>query len=134
MNNGMARVRDRWPSSVLGKLRLGGLGFGQLKLALLNEVLGRSLWAPTVFGSQAPDSGNREILATFGSPTQKKLYLQPLLDGEIHSCYSMTELHAGADPTLFRTRAVQDSDEWIITGDAAGSPSTSSGFKSARAV
>jgi acyl-CoA dehydrogenase len=96
---------------------LGGKGYGQVKLALLNEILGRSRWAPSVFGCQAPDSGNAEILAHFGTPTQKEKYLQPLLDGELSSCYSMTEPHAGADPTLFTTRAVLDGDEWVINGE-----------------
>jgi len=96
---------------------LGGKGYGQVKLALLNEILGRSRWAPSVFGCQAPDSGNAEILAHFGTPAQKAKYLQPLLDGELSSCYSMTEPHAGADPTLFSTRAVLDGDEWVITGE-----------------
>jgi acyl-CoA dehydrogenase len=95
---------------------LGGQGHGQLKLALLNEILGRSQWAPIVFGCQAPDTGNAEIIAHFGTPEQKARYLQPLLDGEIFSCYSMTEPQAGADPTLLRTRAVRDGDEWVIDG------------------
>ena len=96
---------------------LGGPGYGQLKLALLNELLGRSSFAPRVFGCQAPDSGNAEILAHYGSPEQKKRFLQPLMDGEIVSCYSMTEPHAGADPTRFKTRAERDGDEWVINGE-----------------
>jgi acyl-CoA dehydrogenase len=96
---------------------LGGPGYGQVKLALLNEILGRSSWAPTIFGCQAPDSGNAEILAHYGTDEQKAKYLQPLLDGEISSCYSMTEPHAGADPTLFVTRAERDGDEWVINGE-----------------
>ena len=96
---------------------LGGKGYGQVKLALLNEILGRSSWAPTIFGCQAPDSGNAEILAHYGTEEQKAKYLQPLLDGEIASCYSMTEPQAGADPTLFTTRAVRDGDEWVISGE-----------------
>ncbi|HEY5336206.1 MAG TPA: acyl-CoA dehydrogenase family protein [Mycobacteriales bacterium] len=96
---------------------LGGAGYGQVKLALLNEILGRSRFAPSVFGCQAPDSGNAEILAHFGTPEQKARYLQPLLDGEISSCYSMTEPHAGADPTLFVTRAELDGEEWVINGE-----------------
>ena len=96
---------------------LGGQGYGQVKLALLNELLGRSRWAPSVFGCQAPDSGNAEILAHYGTAEQKSKYLQPLLDGTISSCYSMTEPHAGADPTLFTTRAVRDGDSWVITGE-----------------
>jgi acyl-CoA dehydrogenase len=95
---------------------LGGPGFGQLKLALLNELLGRSRFAPLVFGCQAPDSGNAEILAHYGTAAQKERFLKPLLNGEIVSCYSMTEPHAGADPTLFKTRAVRDGDHWVING------------------
>src|SRR5581483_7456065 len=85
--------------------------------ALLNELLGRSRWAPSVFGCQAPDSGNAEILAHFGTAEQKAKYLRPLLDGTISSCYSMTEPQAGADPTLLRTTAVRDGDEWVINGE-----------------
>jgi acyl-CoA dehydrogenase len=95
---------------------LGGQGFGQLKLALLNEILGRSPWASNVFGTQAPDTGNAEIIAHYGTPEQKARYLQPLLDGEMFSSYSMTEPHAGADPTMFKTRAFKDGDEWVING------------------
>jgi acyl-CoA dehydrogenase len=95
---------------------LGGQGHGQLKLALLNEILGRSSWAPIVFGCQAPDTGNAEIIAHYGTPEQKERYLRPLLEGECFSCYSMTEPHAGADPTLFKTRAVRDGEEWVING------------------
>ena len=96
---------------------LGGPGYGQLKLALLNEILGRSNWAPNVFGCQAPDSGNAEILAHYGTPAQKARFLAPLLEGDIHSCYSMTEPQAGADPTLFKTRAVRDGDHYVIRGE-----------------
>lgn len=96
---------------------LGGQGYGQVKLALLNEIVGRSRWAPSVFGSQAPDSGNAEILAMFGTEEQKRRYLQPLLDGEISSCYSMTEPHGGSDPGLFTTHAERDGDEWVINGE-----------------
>jgi len=96
---------------------LGGLGYGQLKLALINEILGRSTWAPSVFGCQAPDSGNAEILAHYGTPVQKQRYLQPLLDGDIVSCFSMTEPQAGADPREFRCRAVRDGDQWVLDGE-----------------
>jgi acyl-CoA dehydrogenase len=95
---------------------LGGEGYGQLKLSLLNEILGRSSWAPIIFGCQAPDTGNAEIIAHYGTPQQKDRYLRPLLEGEMFSCYSMTEPHAGADPTMFQTRAVKDGDEWVING------------------
>lgn len=95
---------------------LGGQGYGQLKLALLNEILGRSSWAPIVFGCQAPDTGNAEIIAHYGTPDQKARYLQPLLDGEMFSSYSMTEPQGGADPAQFRTRAVKDGNDWVING------------------
>ncbi|KAA9147799.1 acyl-CoA dehydrogenase [Amycolatopsis acidicola] len=106
--------QDLWATH-LGP-ELGGQGHGQLKLALLNEILGRSPWASHVFGCQAPDTGNAEIIAHYGTPRQKKQYLQPLLDGELFSSYSMTEPHAGADPTQFTTRAVKDGDGWVING------------------
>ncbi|MET0468246.1 MAG: acyl-CoA dehydrogenase family protein [Aeromicrobium sp.] len=96
---------------------LGGQGYGQVKLALMNEVLGRSDWAPTVFGTQAPDTGNAEILAMFGTAEQKERYLEPLLDGRIVSSFSMTEPQAGADPKEFVCRAWQDGDEWVIDGE-----------------
>ena len=95
---------------------LGGEGYGQLKLSLLNEILGRSSWAPIVFGCQAPDTGNAEIIAHYGTPAQKERYLKPLLAGEIFSCYSMTEPHGGADPTQFTCQATKDGDEWVIQG------------------
>ncbi len=95
---------------------LGGQGYGQLKLALLNEILGRSSWAPVIFGCQAPDTGNAEIIAHYGTPDQKERYLRPLLDGELFSSYSMTEPQGGADPTQFTTSAVRDGDDWVING------------------
>lgn len=95
---------------------LGGQGYGQVKLGLMNEILGRSRFGPSVFGCQAPDSGNAEILAHFGTEQQKQTYLQPLLDGQIASCYSMTEPQAGADPAEFTCRATLDGDEWVING------------------
>jgi acyl-CoA dehydrogenase len=96
---------------------LGGPGYGQVKLALLNEVLGRTHSGPIVFGCQAPDSGNAEILAHYGSPELKELYLQPLLDNKIVSCFSMTEPRGGSDPTSFTTQAVLDGGEWVINGE-----------------
>jgi acyl-CoA dehydrogenase len=95
---------------------LGGQGFGQLKLALLNEILGRTLWASVIFGTQAPDTGNAEIIAHYGTDEQKEKYLLPLLNGECFSTYSMTEPQGGADPTQFTCRAVKDGDEWVING------------------
>jgi acyl-CoA dehydrogenase len=96
---------------------LGGPGFGQVKLALLNECLGRTHSGPIVFGCHAPDSGNSEILAHYGTPELKERYLEPLLRNEIVSAYSMTEPQGGSDPTGFRTRAELDGDEWVINGE-----------------
>ncbi len=95
---------------------LGGEGYGQVKLSLMNEILGRSRWAPIIFGCQAPDTGNAEIIAHYGTEEQKERYLRPLLDGEIFSSYSMTEPQGGSDPTRFETRARRDGDEWVIDG------------------
>ena len=96
---------------------LGGKGYGQLKLALMNELLGRTSWGPVVFGCAAPDTGNAEILAMFGTPEQKARYLRPLLDGEIFSTYAMTEPQAGADPKEFTCRAWREGEEWVIEGE-----------------
>jgi len=96
---------------------LGGQGYGQVKLALMNEILGRAKCAPIVFGCQAPDSGNAEILAHYGTPAQKDRYLAPLLENKICSCYSMTEPQGGADPKVFTCRAELRGDEWVINGE-----------------
>jgi acyl-CoA dehydrogenase len=96
---------------------LGGQGFGQVKLGLMHEILGSSSIAPLMFGNAAPDSGNSEILAMGGTPEQKDRYLHPLLAGDLKSGFSMTEPDsAGSDPTLLKTRAVRDGDDWVITG------------------
>jgi acyl-CoA dehydrogenase len=99
---------------------LGGMGFGQVRLGLLHEVLGRSYLAPVVFGNNAPDSGNAELLAVgieaSGRADQRERWLEPLLDGKLRSAFSMTEPGAGADPTLISTRAVRDGEEWVING------------------
>jgi acyl-CoA dehydrogenase len=96
---------------------LGGQGFGQVKLGLMHEVLGTTPIAPFAFGNQAPDSGNSEILALAGTDEQKDRWLHPLLAGDLHSAFSMTEPDsAGSDPTLLRTRAVRDGDEYVIDG------------------
>src|SRR3984957_20652162 len=81
---------------------LGGQGFGQVKLGLMHEILGTCPIAPLAFGNAAPDSGNSEILA---------------LAGDLKSAFSMTEPDsAGSDPTLLKTRAVKDGDDWLING------------------
>lgn len=96
---------------------LGGQGYGQLKLGLMNEILGRSGFAPTVFGCQAPDTGNAEIIAHYGTAAQKAKYLQPLLNNEIVSAFSMSEPEGGSDPLTFKTRAVKEGDRWVINGE-----------------
>jgi alkylation response protein AidB-like acyl-CoA dehydrogenase len=96
---------------------LGGPGFGQLKLGLLNEILGRYGSAPQIFGSAAPDTGNMEMLAAYGTDEQKKRWLEPMLNQEIWSAYSMTEPQGGSDPNLFKTHAMRDGDEWYNNGE-----------------
>ena len=82
---------------------LGGQGFGQVKLGLMHEILGTTPIAPFAFGNQAPDSGNCEILALAGTEEQKERWLHPLLAGDLHSAFSMTEPDtAGSDPTLLQ--------------------------------
>lgn len=96
---------------------LGGPGYGQLKLGLLNEIIGRYPSAPQMFGAAAPDTGNMELLAAYGTDEQKQRWLTPMLNQEIWSAYSMTEPQGGSDPNLFRTHAVRDGEEWVINGE-----------------
>jgi len=94
-----------------------GAGLSNHDYSVLCEHMGRSSMAPRVFNCQAPDTGNAEILAEFGTDAQKQRWLVPLLEGEIRSCFSMTEPDtAGADPTGLRTRAERVGDEWVING------------------
>ena len=100
---------------------LGGMGYGQVHLGLLNEIVGRSYLAPVAFGNNAPDSGNAELIAIAtertGRVVQREKWLQPLLEGRLRSGFSMTEPeNAGSDPTLLETTAVRDGDEWVING------------------
>jgi acyl-CoA dehydrogenase len=110
------KARGLWATHLPPEL--GGQGFGQVKLALMHEIEGSSThWGPIVFGNQAPDSGNSEILAMFGTDEQKASWLEPLLAGRIRSAFSMTEpFHAGSDPVSMSTTAVRDGDEWVIDG------------------
>ncbi len=100
---------------------LGGGGFGQVRLGLMHEILGQCAYGPSIFGNNAPDSGNAELLAVGiesnpASAWQRERWLQPLLDGQLRSAFSMTEPGAGADPTLLASTAVRDGDEWVING------------------
>ncbi|MEU7811665.1 acyl-CoA dehydrogenase family protein [Pseudonocardia sp. NPDC049154] len=96
---------------------LGGQGFGQVKLSLMNEILAPYQWGPTIFGVQGPDTGNAEVLAHYGTAEQKLRYLEPLLAGELFSAFSMTEPQGGADPTGFVCRAERDGDGWVLDGE-----------------
>lgn len=94
-----------------------GGGLNNLEYAPLCEIMGRTPMAPRAFNCAAPDTGNMEILAEFGTAEQKERWLTPLLNGEIRSCFSMTEPHtAGSDPTLLQTRADLIGDEYVING------------------
>jgi acyl-CoA dehydrogenase len=111
------RVKERGLWAAHLPPELGGQGFGQVKMGLMNEILGTSIYAPPVFGCQAPDSGNGQILALAGTPEQKERWLHPLLAGEIRSAFSMTEPETpGSDPTQLQTRAVRDGDGYVLTG------------------
>ena len=95
----------------------GGTGQGFLAYAHLNEEIGRSTYAQLVFGCQAPDAGNAEILHLFGTDEQKERWLRPLVAGEVRSFFSMTEPEVpGSDPTTLRTTARRESGEWVIDG------------------
>ncbi len=95
----------------------GGSGRGFLAYACVNEEIGRCVWAQLVFGCQAPDAGNAEILHLFATPEQRERFLRPLVAGEVRSFFSMTEPEvAGSDPTTLRARAVADGGEWVIDG------------------
>ena len=96
---------------------LGGKGFGQVRLSLMNEILAPYQWGPTIFGVQGPDTGNAEIIAHYGTKAQKEKYLKPLLEGELFSAFSMTEPQGGADPALFQCRAERDGGRWVLTGE-----------------
>lgn len=113
----MERVKDKKLWACHLPPELGGGGYGQVKLALLNEILGQSDWAPIVFGTQAPDSGNAEIISHFGTDEQKERFLKPLLAAQVTSCFSMTEPQAGADPRLFTCRAERRGDKWVLNGE-----------------
>jgi alkylation response protein AidB-like acyl-CoA dehydrogenase len=93
----------------------GGTGSGFIEYAYLNEEIGRSMVAQLIFGCQAPDAGNGEILHMFGTPEQKEQFLAPLVAGSTRSFFGMTEPeNAGSDPTNLQSTAVRDGDEWVI--------------------
>ena len=110
-------VKDRGLWAAHLDKELGGQGMGQVKLALMHEILGRTSSAPDIFGNQAPDSGNSELLAIGANDEQKEKWLWPLLAGDITSSFSLTEPHiASSDPTQITTTAVLDGDEYVLNG------------------
>jgi acyl-CoA dehydrogenase len=113
---GEARSRGLW-NLFLPDVELGG-GLTVLEYAPLAEITGRSPHiAPESLNCSAPDTGNMEILHMFGTPQQKETWLYPLLEGEIRSCFSMTEPDvASSDATNIRTRIEPDGDEYVISG------------------
>jgi alkylation response protein AidB-like acyl-CoA dehydrogenase len=98
-------------------VEFGGLGLSMVDHGLFAEAVGRSPLGMTVFGTQAPDAGNIEILHKYGTDEQKERWLRPLVDGSIRSCFSMTEPEtAGSNPTLLATTAESDGDDYVING------------------
>src|SRR5579885_3508261 len=94
-----------------------GKGLKVAEYAPLCEIMGRSPIGARAFNCMAPDTGNMEILAEFGTPEQKRRWLEPCLEGEMRTCFSMTEPEtAGSDPTQLATRAVRDGDYYVING------------------
>ena len=95
----------------------GGMGLNLVEHAFVSESLGRTPIGHYVFGCQAPDAGNIEILHLHGTPEQKEKYLRPLVEGKIRSCFSMTEVEMpGSNPVMMATTAVKDGDDYVING------------------
>jgi len=96
---------------------IGGCGRSLVQLGMISEVLGQTAIGHYVFGCQAPDAGNIELLHKFGTDEQKEKWMKPLANGDIRSCFGMTEpATAGSNPTLLEASAVLDGDEWILNG------------------
>jgi alkylation response protein AidB-like acyl-CoA dehydrogenase len=95
----------------------GGMGLNLVEHALVSEALGRTPLGHLVFGCQAPDAGNIEILHKYGTDGQKEKYLRPLIEGKIRSCFSMTEIDLpGSNPVMLDTTALKDGDDYVLNG------------------
>ena len=95
----------------------GGMGLGHVELAMVQAESGKTRLGPWILNCMAPDEGNMHTLLHWGTDEQKEKYLRPLCEGVQFSCFAMTEPEvAGSDPTLIRTHAIKDGDEWIING------------------
>src|SRR5688572_17068659 len=118
----LVEIRERAKADGLWNLFLAdeehGAGLTNWEYGVLCEEMGRSpAIAPMAFNCAAPDTGNMEILHDHGTTEQKERWLEPLLEGEIRSCFSMTEPDvSGSDPTTLQTRAELDGDEWVLNG------------------
>src|SRR3954465_10017540 len=112
-----ARSRGLW-NLFLPRTHEYGAGLTNVQYAPLAEITGRALWmAPEALNCSAPDTGNMELLALFGTEAQQRRWLDPLLDGEIRSAFSMTEPDvASSDPTNIATRIARDGDDYVING------------------
>ena len=98
-------------------IEYGGMGLDLVDHGFVSEALGRTPLGHYVFGCQAPDAGNIEILYLHGTDEQKEKYLRPLVEGKIRSCFSMTEVNlAGSNPVMMDTTAVKDGDDYVING------------------
>ncbi len=110
-----ARARGLWLPQM--PVEWGGMGLGHVELAMVQAEAAKSRFGPFALNCQAPDEGNMHTLFHWGTEEQKRKYLKPLCDGTARSCFAMTEPEvAGSDPTLIRTNAYEDGDEWVING------------------
>jgi len=111
----MVKKMELWGPQI--PKELGGMGLSLMDLALVAEELGRSPIGFVIFGCQAPEASNIEILDKRATPEQREKYLLPLVRGDIRSCFSMSEPEmAGSNPVELRTTAVRDGDQWVING------------------